>query len=454
MLKRFAIFIILGLTCTFGTLAMGGNLIAGAASQSTETESAQHALANELQRKMDRAARAARAQSYRTAHAQKSGTVTVTVTGFGENDAKAREDGWKKAVSQVVGTYVSAEETLVNETLKSEILTLSFGYVTKSEEISRQTDDSGFVSLEMEVTVSKSKIDETIRTGSFTMIDIGQVPLDRRRVVAEQLLLKAFSDYPKKIIKASLTGKNTVFHTGDQQNITINDIIKVNKDELFLQFMVTISVDQEKYLEFIRQITPLLDVIEEFYVKENNIQQRLERFSVTSSEQKIPLDKFSFIRGGRNLTYANSNIDGFYVCTNMNDAITQTRWKLYHPGKDLILKIKRLSRIKVEFLDNENNIVVEKFVPFHLYNGNVGFSYVNFDFDTYDIDYRENRYKESLLSYPLISPMFFTPTPSYKSRDRTSGLSFTYYLADVYSVNEAVFQDEVDEIKSVRITVE
>ena len=92
---------------------------------------------------------------------------TVTVTGYGSNDAEAKKDAYENAISEAIGIYVSSKKMVIEDKLKEEVLTFSAGYIESSKVITREKDESGGVSIKIEAVVKYQVLLSDLETGAF-----------------------------------------------------------------------------------------------------------------------------------------------------------------------------------------------------------------------------------------------------------------------------------------------
>lgn len=382
-------------------------------------------------------------------------TVVVTVDGFGANEVEARNSCWEKAVTQVVGAYVQAERKVVNDSLKEEIIKFSDGYVLDSKEVSREVDSTGGVSLTMEVTVKKGKVFGDIHEGKVAVIDITAVPPDKRKTVAAKLLLKAFENYPMCVMDTNIQGLEQgegVSVTSESSQITTRDLFRTNEGESFMNFNVVLSVNREKYFAFVKKIKPWLEAVDE--VKN----PRELEFAITMKPgESFDVSVFKMFRMKDQKMFRMEDQDQrLSVCLNMNSAGTQSRWRNYNLGKTageiVVLIIKNLQSSSVEFLDGEGNVVIAKTFRCISETGRERFKMMVPGASGLAI---EDGY------YPqMLSPYVFHVHDFYENGENVFGKSYsihriinTPFLSSSYPFTDPVFQDEIDQVTSVRVNL-
>ncbi|MFZ4798734.1 MAG: hypothetical protein ACOYMA_14640 [Bacteroidia bacterium] len=100
-----------------------------------------------------------RATLFNPLQAQDDKIVTLVVSGQGKTQEDAKITALRSAIEQAFGVFVSANTTILNDSLvKDEIATVSSGNIKKYEEIASLILPNGNISLTLKVTVSISKL--------------------------------------------------------------------------------------------------------------------------------------------------------------------------------------------------------------------------------------------------------------------------------------------------------
>ncbi len=94
--------------------------------------------------------------------AYSDGGQRVNVTGRGSTAPEARRDGWRAAVTEVVGTLVTSQTLVENQRLVEDtVMTLSRGFVTSYDEVAVRRLD-GLIEIDMNVIVAVSAVSSTL----------------------------------------------------------------------------------------------------------------------------------------------------------------------------------------------------------------------------------------------------------------------------------------------------
>lgn len=280
----------------------------------------------------------------------------VNVTGYGTNDSEATNDAYEKAIVQVVGIYVDSTRTVIDDKLKEEILTFSAGYIKNAKIVSREHDQTGGVSVKMEITVMYGELSEDIRKGKVGEMSIERLPIlppDQRRPAAKKLLEKAFLEYPSCVFKGEiLTKKQQVSKSLDMSEsgtISTRDLVTTAPNgDMFLEFDVKYSVDMEKYWNFAKRITPWLEAI--------NTAPKQDPKRVTATGP----DKSSWLSLGKlpDDWRPTNSATTIFLCTDANRTGTQSKWMSYGTDDNWMPVFLKTTTQQVDFLDTNGKTVV------------------------------------------------------------------------------------------------
>lgn len=137
--------------------------------------------------------------------------MEVEVLGYGPDREKAREDGFRTAVIQSVGSVVVSQTQSTNSQLvRNEIVTYSSGFVDRHEVLSEKNMGSE-VELRMRVWVAESRIARRLLAHSSTAGQIDGSSLSLRldgvlneRAQGDRLLETVLADFPKRAFDITL----------------------------------------------------------------------------------------------------------------------------------------------------------------------------------------------------------------------------------------------------------
>ncbi len=143
--------------------------------------------------------------------------MEVDVLGYGPDREKAREDGFRTAVIQSVGSVVVTQTQSTNQRLvRNEIITYSSGFVDRHEVLSEKNMGSE-VELRMRVWVAESRIARRLLANSSTAGQIDGKSLGLRldgvlneRAQGDRLLETVLADFPKRAFDIKLGNHRVV----------------------------------------------------------------------------------------------------------------------------------------------------------------------------------------------------------------------------------------------------
>lgn len=152
----------------------------------------------------------------------------IEVAGHGENAAQARNNGFRLAVEQAIGTLISSEtETQNGRIVRDEIISYAAGFVDRFEIVGEQVTARG-VQVTMRVWVKKSALSDRLlnRTATTGQIDGARASvqlqtLNQERATGDALLQQVLNDFPKRAFDIELRPTDVVRHNR-------NPIIEIN----------------------------------------------------------------------------------------------------------------------------------------------------------------------------------------------------------------------------------
>lgn len=165
--------------------------------------------------------------------------IEVEVLGFGSDRIKAREDGFRTAVLQAVGSVVVTQTESQNRRLvRDEIVSYSSGYVDRHEILSEKSVGSG-VELRMKVWVAESRIARRLLADASTAGQIDGKNLGLRiegvlqeRYQGDKLLSTVLSDFPRRAFDIKLDKHKVNLNERREVSLVIPFELKWNYDYL------------------------------------------------------------------------------------------------------------------------------------------------------------------------------------------------------------------------------
>jgi hypothetical protein len=162
----------------------------------------------------------------------------IEVAGDGPSAEQARNNGFRLAVEQAIGTLISSEtETQNGRIVRDEIISYAAGFVDRFEIINQQTTARG-IRVSMRVWVKKSALSDrllnrTVATGQIdgARASVQLQTLNQERATGDALLQQVLNDFPRRAFDIELRPTDVV-----RQNrsavIEINFVMTWNRDYL------------------------------------------------------------------------------------------------------------------------------------------------------------------------------------------------------------------------------
>jgi hypothetical protein len=137
---------------------------------------------------------------------RKDPVYEVTVQGSGWSESEARDQAFKLAVNEAIGSLVLSQSEVINrEVARNIVVNYSSGYVSRFRELARETQDNGQVIIRYQVWVQRSTLADGLfgdsRNGGT--IDGQQIAQSLRSLQEEQrsgdaLLESVLRNFPKR----------------------------------------------------------------------------------------------------------------------------------------------------------------------------------------------------------------------------------------------------------------
>lgn len=164
----------------------------------------------------------------------------VKITGTGNTEEEAKQDGFNKAVEQYVGVVVVTAREISNDKLtRDDVIHHSAGYVEQYKIVS--TEHTGKrVTVYMEVTIRESKIAERILSKNNATENVGGGQLAaqydtymKSRQTGDQLMGYLLSNYPESAY--NITADKTRFVVDAQRNALVEIPFQIDWNYHYLQ---------------------------------------------------------------------------------------------------------------------------------------------------------------------------------------------------------------------------
>lgn len=162
----------------------------------------------------------------------------VTVDGIGTDLSSAREDAFRVAVSQAVGSVMlSTRQVTDGEVRRNEIISYSSGYVHDSKELAQRTDPSGRIVVTMQVWVKRSQLVDGMFDNNRSAS--GEIQgqrmadsyrsLEREQVSRDALINSALIGYPEAAFDVTILDNSSRISSTRSKSIVVNYVVSWNQ---------------------------------------------------------------------------------------------------------------------------------------------------------------------------------------------------------------------------------
>lgn len=135
----------------------------------------------------------------------------IEVAGDGTTPEQARNNGFRLAVEQAIGTLISSETEVQNgQIIRDEIISYAAGFVDRFETINQETTARGY-RISMRVWVKKSALSDRLlnRTATSGQVDGARASvqlqtLNQERATGDALLQQVLNDFPRRAFDIEL----------------------------------------------------------------------------------------------------------------------------------------------------------------------------------------------------------------------------------------------------------
>lgn len=162
----------------------------------------------------------------------------IEVAGDGSSVDQARNNGFRLAVEQALGTLISSETEVQNgKIVRDEIISYASGYVDRFEIVSQQKTKTGF-RVAMRVWVKKSALSDrllnrSLKTGEVdgARASVQLQTLNQERATGDRLLQQVLNDFPKRAFDIEFKSTDVIRQNRASQ-MEISFRLMWNKDYL------------------------------------------------------------------------------------------------------------------------------------------------------------------------------------------------------------------------------
>lgn len=163
----------------------------------------------------------------------------IEVEGHGATPTEARDNGFRLAVEQALGTLISSETEVVNGRVqRDEIISYAAGFVDAFDLVDTTTTAQGQTQVRMKVWVGRSALSDRLlnRSERAGQVDGARATvqlqtLNQERVTGDRLLQQVLTDFPKRAFDIDLKPTDLVRQNRSAQ-MELNFTVKWNQDYL------------------------------------------------------------------------------------------------------------------------------------------------------------------------------------------------------------------------------
>ena len=163
----------------------------------------------------------------------------IEVEGHGDNPTQARDNGFRLAVEQALGTLISSEsETQNGRLVRDEIISYASGYVDRFAIMETGTTPAGQTAVKMKVWVARSALSDRLlnRSEKSGEVDGARASvqlqtLNQERATGDALLAQVLTDFPKRAFDIDMKPTD-VIRQNRSAHMELSFVVSWNRDYL------------------------------------------------------------------------------------------------------------------------------------------------------------------------------------------------------------------------------
>ena len=163
----------------------------------------------------------------------------IEVEGHGATPTQARDNGFRLAVEQALGTLVSSETEVNNgRIVRDEIISYASGYVDRFTIVSTETSPTGDSRVRMKVWVGRSALADRLlnRSEQSGQVDGARASvqlqtINEERATGDALLQQVLNDFPKRAFDIEMRPTD-VIRNNRSAHMELSFMVKWNRDYL------------------------------------------------------------------------------------------------------------------------------------------------------------------------------------------------------------------------------
>jgi hypothetical protein len=163
----------------------------------------------------------------------------IEVEGHGDNPTQARDNGFRLAVEQALGTLISSETEVNNgRVVRDEIISYAAGFVDRFTIVETGVTTAGQSAVRMKVWVARSALSDRLlnRSEKSGQVDGARATvqlqtLNEERITGDRLLQQVLNDFPKRAFDIDLKPTDVTRQNRSAQ-MELNFVVRWNRDYL------------------------------------------------------------------------------------------------------------------------------------------------------------------------------------------------------------------------------
>lgn len=163
----------------------------------------------------------------------------IEVEGHGDSPTQARDNGFRLAVEQALGTLISSETEVNNgRVVRDEIISYAAGFVDRFTIVETGVTPAGRDAVKMKVWVARSALSDRLlnrseRSGEVdgARASVQLQTLNQERATGDALLQQVLNDFPRRAFDIDLKPTDIV-RQNRSAHMELNFVLKWNKDYL------------------------------------------------------------------------------------------------------------------------------------------------------------------------------------------------------------------------------
>jgi hypothetical protein len=176
----------------------------------------------------------------------------VIARGSGTSIEDAKQDAYRQAIRQIVGTFVDSTQLIENDSLiEDRIITLSSAYIEKVGAPLEVVSEDGLVRVKVRTWIRLTNVIETLKANKFELrVDAPSFAAEVQTKAdqadnADALMAHVFVNYPSNSIKATLIGKP--------------EVTRVSSSKATIRVSMKVQPHLEQYFAIAQKLEAALD---------------------------------------------------------------------------------------------------------------------------------------------------------------------------------------------------